>query len=106
MWKNWYDHIPIHEPIIVLELAEQRGPLNPKRRADRVSPSAVPTQSPGPTPQATTPTPQSLQIMPGAYPSPYMYPSPHMFPFPSPMPGWNASPDASFFSMTLTQPMI
>ncbi|MFQ6649812.1 hypothetical protein Gotur_022092 [Gossypium turneri] len=47
-----------------------------------------------------------IYIPAGAYPSPYMYPSPHMFPFPSPMPGWNASPDASFFSMTLTQPMI
>ncbi|MBA0666159.1 hypothetical protein Goklo_002606 [Gossypium klotzschianum] len=48
----------------------------------------MPTQSSSPTPQAMMPTPQPLQIMLGAYPSPYMYPNPYMFPFLSPMPGW------------------
>ncbi|KAG8478692.1 hypothetical protein CXB51_028557 [Gossypium anomalum] len=37
----------------------------------------------------------------GAYPSLYMYPN--MFPFPSPMPSWNAWPNASPFLMTPTQ---
>ncbi|MBA0638121.1 hypothetical protein Godav_022370, partial [Gossypium davidsonii] len=46
---------------------ERWSPLNLMRRHDRTGPSTVPTQSPGPTPQATTPTPQPLQIMPGAY---------------------------------------
>ncbi|MBA0780329.1 hypothetical protein Gotri_004441 [Gossypium trilobum] len=38
----------------------------------------------------------------GAYPSPYMYPKPYMFHFLSPIPGWNAWPGASLFSMTPT----
>ncbi|MBA0653244.1 hypothetical protein Goklo_020441 [Gossypium klotzschianum] len=38
-------------------------------------------------PQLTAPTPQPLQIMSGAYPSPYMYPNSYMFLFPSPMLG-------------------
>ncbi|MBA0671815.1 hypothetical protein Goklo_023875 [Gossypium klotzschianum] len=37
-------------------------------------------------PQPMTPISQPLQIMPGAYPSPYMYLNPYMFPFSSPMP--------------------
>ncbi|MBA0650689.1 hypothetical protein Goklo_018078 [Gossypium klotzschianum] len=57
------------------------------RMDDGTGPSTVPTQSPGLTPQATTPIPQPIQIMPGAYPSPYMYPNPYMFPFSSSMPG-------------------
>ncbi|MFQ6636967.1 hypothetical protein Gotur_013766 [Gossypium turneri] len=89
MWENWYDYIPTRKSIIVPELVERRGPLNPRSMANGVAPSTVPMQSPGPMPmpQVTTPTPQPLQIMPGAYPSPYMYPNPYMFPFPSPMPG-------------------
>ncbi|MBA0819128.1 hypothetical protein Gohar_022414, partial [Gossypium harknessii] len=48
-----------------IDLRERRGPLNPMRRDDGTGPSTAPTQSPGPTPQATTPTPQPFQIMPG-----------------------------------------
>ncbi|MBA0653898.1 hypothetical protein Goklo_020998 [Gossypium klotzschianum] len=54
---------------------------------DGAGPSTVLTQLLGPTPQATTLTPQPLQIIPGVYPSPYMYPNSYMFLFPSPMPG-------------------
>ncbi|KAG8502695.1 hypothetical protein CXB51_000515 [Gossypium anomalum] len=66
---------------------ERRSPLNLRRRDDGTGQSTVPTQSPSPMPQLMTHTLQPLQIMPGAYPSPYMYPNPHMFPFPSSMPG-------------------
>ncbi|MBA0753245.1 hypothetical protein Gogos_020948 [Gossypium gossypioides] len=120
--KNRYDHIPIREPIIVPELAcapnympwfriyskpyllskehrrqqirverERQGPLNPRRRDDGTGPST---------------TPQPLQIMVGAYPSPYMYHNPYMFPFLNPIPGWNGWPDVSPFPMTLTQSTI
>ncbi|MBA0670062.1 hypothetical protein Goklo_028994 [Gossypium klotzschianum] len=33
------------------------------------------------------PTVQLFQMMPGAYPNPFMYSSPYMFPFSSPMAG-------------------
>ncbi|KAG8474364.1 hypothetical protein CXB51_033808 [Gossypium anomalum] len=82
---------------------ERRGPLNPRSRDDDAGQSVAPTQSPGlstvptqppePTFQPTTPILQPFQIMPSAYPSPFMYPNPFMFPFPSPMAGWNAWPD-------------
>ncbi|KAG8480860.1 hypothetical protein CXB51_025489 [Gossypium anomalum] len=95
---------------------ERRGPLNPIRRNDDACPSAVLTQSPGPstvptqppglTLQPTTPISHPFQIMPGAYPSPYMYPNPFMFPFPSPMAGWNAWLGSSPFPITLSQPSI
>ncbi|MBA0878165.1 hypothetical protein Goshw_030282 [Gossypium schwendimanii] len=39
---------------------ERRGPLNQMRRDDDMGPSTEPTLSPGPTPQATTPIPESL----------------------------------------------
>ncbi|MFQ6631096.1 hypothetical protein Gotur_009966, partial [Gossypium turneri] len=106
IWENQYDHIPNREPIIVLELPERQGLLNLRRRDGGTGPSTAPIQSPGPMPQPMTPTPQPLQIMPGAYPSPYIYPNPYMFPFPSPMPGWKAWPGASPFLITLTQPTI
>ncbi|KAK5839787.1 hypothetical protein PVK06_008626 [Gossypium arboreum] len=77
---------------------ERRGPLNPKRRDDDAGPSIAPTQSSGPTVQRMTPTSQPFQIMPGAYPSPYM------FPFPSPMAGWNPWPRSSPFLNTSSQP--
>ncbi|KAG8496458.1 hypothetical protein CXB51_007558 [Gossypium anomalum] len=85
---------------------ERRSPLNPRRMDDSTGPSTAPIQSSGPTPQPMTPTPQPLQIMPGAYPSPYMYPNSYMFPFPSPMPGWNAWIGVSPFLMTLAQSLI
>ncbi|KAG8488653.1 hypothetical protein CXB51_016716 [Gossypium anomalum] len=76
---------------------ERRGPLNLRRRDDDASPSAASTQSPGPstaptqlsgpTLQPMTPISQPFQIIPGAYPSPYMYLNPFMFPFLSPMAG-------------------
>ncbi|KAK5784723.1 hypothetical protein PVK06_039250 [Gossypium arboreum] len=69
-------------------------------------PSTAPTQPPGPTFQPTTPISQSFQIMPGAYPSPYMYPNPFMLSFPSPMTGWNAWPGLSPFLITPSQPPI
>ncbi|MBA0650118.1 hypothetical protein Goklo_017590, partial [Gossypium klotzschianum] len=76
---------------------ERRDPLNPIRRDDDVDPSTAPTQSPGPSPdpatapiqslgptlQSTTPIAQPFQMMPGAYPIPFMYPNPYMFPFSS-----------------------
>ncbi|MFQ6668969.1 hypothetical protein Gotur_034406, partial [Gossypium turneri] len=76
------------------------------RRDNGMGPSTAPIQSLGPMPQPTTPTPQPLQIMPGAYPSPYMYHNRYMFHFSSPMPGWNAWPGASLFPITSTQPTI
>ncbi|KAG8479458.1 hypothetical protein CXB51_029671 [Gossypium anomalum] len=85
---------------------ERQDLLNPKRKDDGTGPSIVPTQSPSAMPQLTIPTPQPLQIMSRAYPSPYMYPNPYMFPFPSSMSGWNAWPGASHFPMTLIQPPI
>ncbi|MBA0784672.1 hypothetical protein Gotri_028199, partial [Gossypium trilobum] len=104
IWENQSNNIPIREPIIVPE--ERRDPLNLRRMDDDTGSSTTPTQLSGPTPQPTTPIPQLLQIMPSAYPSPYMYPNPYMFHFLSPMPGWNAWPGASPFSMTPTQPTI
>ncbi|MFQ6666801.1 hypothetical protein Gotur_033030 [Gossypium turneri] len=82
---------------------ERRGPLNPRQRDDDVGPSTrlkhspgpslaaiqspgparAPTQSPDPTVQPMIPTTQPFQMMPGAYPSPFMYLNPYMFPFPS-----------------------
>ncbi|KAG8472749.1 hypothetical protein CXB51_034648 [Gossypium anomalum] len=106
MWENRYDYIPTQEPIIVPELAERRGSLNPRRRDDDAGPSTAPTQSSSPTVQRTTLTSQPFQIMPGAYPSLYMYPNPYMFPFPSPMAGWNPWPRSSSFPITLSQPPI
>ncbi|MFQ6653282.1 hypothetical protein Gotur_024759 [Gossypium turneri] len=105
MWEDWYDYIPTWEPIIISELAERRGPLNPRKRNNDASPSTrpkhspgpsslliqspgpatTPTQSPDPVVQQTIPTAQPFQMMPGAYPSPFMYPNPYMFPFSSPM---------------------
>ncbi|PPR95135.1 hypothetical protein GOBAR_AA25536 [Gossypium barbadense] len=75
-------------------------------RDDGKDPSTVPTQSPGPMPQATTPILQPLQIMPGVYLSLYMYPNPYMFSFPSPMSGWIAWSGASPFLITPTQSKI
>ncbi|KAK5826447.1 hypothetical protein PVK06_021366 [Gossypium arboreum] len=66
-------------------------------------PSIVPTQSPGPTLQPTTPISQPFQIMPDAYPSPYIYLNPYMFPFSSPMAGWNAWPGSSPFLISPSQ---
>ncbi|MBA0636431.1 hypothetical protein Godav_029104, partial [Gossypium davidsonii] len=80
---------------------ERRGLLNPRRRDDDAGPSTrprhspgpssaaiqspgptrTPTQSPDPTIQPTIPMTQHFQMMPGAYPSPFMYPNPYMFPF-------------------------
>ncbi|MBA0876367.1 hypothetical protein Goshw_026531 [Gossypium schwendimanii] len=79
---------------------EQRSLLNPKKRDNSTGPSTAPTQSLGPTPQLTTPTPQPLQIMSGAYPSPYMYHNRYMFHFSNSMPGWNACPGASPFPIS------
>ncbi|MBA0859348.1 hypothetical protein Goshw_006039 [Gossypium schwendimanii] len=39
---------------------ERRGPLNLKKMDDGTGPSTTPTQSLGPTPQATTATPHPL----------------------------------------------
>ncbi|KAK5792572.1 hypothetical protein PVK06_033687 [Gossypium arboreum] len=85
---------------------ERRGLLNPRRRDDDASPSTAPTQSSGPTVQRTTPTSQAFQIMPDAYPSPYMYPNPYMFLFPSPMASWNPWPESSSFPITPCPPSI
>ncbi|PPR91066.1 hypothetical protein GOBAR_AA29620 [Gossypium barbadense] len=123
MWENRYDYIPTQEPVIVPEIhgkpyllleeerrrqtlvqRERRGSLNLRRRDDNTGLSVVPTQSPGPSTAPTQPPP--FQIMPGAYPSPYMYPNPFMFPLPSPMAGWNAWPDSCLFPITPSQPPI
>ncbi|KAH1090771.1 hypothetical protein J1N35_018028 [Gossypium stocksii] len=85
---------------------ERRGLLNPMRRDDGTCPSIVQTQSPGPMPQLTAPTSHPLQIISGAYPSPFMYPNPYMISFTSPMPAWNAWASASLFPITPTQPTI
>ncbi|KAG8478892.1 hypothetical protein CXB51_028738 [Gossypium anomalum] len=95
---------------------ERRGPLNPRRRDDDAGqstaptqspgPSTAPTQPPGPTLQSTTPISHPFQIMPDAYPSPYMYPNPFMFPFPNPIAGWNAWPSLSLFLITSSQSPI
>ncbi|MFQ6642718.1 hypothetical protein Gotur_018344, partial [Gossypium turneri] len=88
---------------------ERRGPLNLRRRDDDAGPSTRPRNSPGPSlapitlsgpatapiqspdpvVQPTIPTAQPFQMMPGAYPSPFMYPNPYMFPFSSLMVGWS-----------------
>ncbi|MFQ6663299.1 hypothetical protein Gotur_030881 [Gossypium turneri] len=105
---------------------ERHGPLNPRRRDSDVGPSTTPTQSPGPTTAPTqslglataltqlpgptlqqmTPTAQPFQMMPSAYPSPFIYPNPYMFPFSSPMAGWNPWPSSSPFLMSLSGPPI
>ncbi|KAK5818466.1 hypothetical protein PVK06_023403 [Gossypium arboreum] len=85
---------------------KQWNPLNTRRRDNETGPSTAPTQSPALMPQPTTPTSQPLQIMPGAYCSPYMYSNLYMFPFPSPMPSWNALPGVSPFPITPTQQII
>ncbi|KAK5776301.1 hypothetical protein PVK06_044260 [Gossypium arboreum] len=85
---------------------KRRGPLNPRRRDDDAGPSIAPTQSSGPIVQPTTLTTQPFQIMPSAYPSPYMYPNPYMFPFPSPIAGWNPLPGSSLLPITPSQPLI
>ncbi|MBA0670830.1 hypothetical protein Goklo_029143 [Gossypium klotzschianum] len=86
---------------------EQRGPLNPRRMDDDAGPSMRPRNSPGPSlapitssgpataptqspdlvVQPTILTAQPFQMMPGAYPSPFMYLNIYMFPFSSPMAG-------------------
>ncbi|KAK5819380.1 hypothetical protein PVK06_024377 [Gossypium arboreum] len=101
---------------LILVQRERRGSLNLRRRDDDAGLSVVPTQSPGPstaptqppvpTFQPKTPISQPFQIMPGAYPSPYMYPNPFIFPLPSPMAGWNAWPDSCLFPITPSQPPI
>ncbi|MBA0670059.1 hypothetical protein Goklo_028994 [Gossypium klotzschianum] len=50
------------------------------------------------------PTVQLFQMMPGAYPNPFMYSSPYMFPFSSPMAGWSPWSGSSLFSVTLSGP--
>ncbi|KAG8489225.1 hypothetical protein CXB51_017302 [Gossypium anomalum] len=82
--KQWQLHVQ----------RERRGPLNPRRRDDDAVPSTAPTQSPGPatgltqspglTVQLSTPTAQPLQMMPG----------------------WNAWPGSSPFSVTPSRPLI
>ncbi|KAK8295749.1 hypothetical protein V6Z11_D05G079300 [Gossypium hirsutum] len=89
---------------------ERRGPLNPRRMDDDAGPSTAPPQSPGPataptqspslTLQPMTPTTQLFQMMPGAYPSPFMYPNPYVFHFSSPMAGGSQWPGSSPFSIT------
>ncbi|XP_052489679.1 serine/threonine-protein phosphatase 7 long form homolog [Gossypium raimondii] len=88
---------------------ERRGPLNLRRKDNDAGPSTgpkhspdlssaaiqspsptrAPTQSPDPVVQPTIPMAQPFQMMPGAFPSPFMYLNPYMFPFPSPMAGWS-----------------
>ncbi|MBA0669772.1 hypothetical protein Goklo_024632, partial [Gossypium klotzschianum] len=88
---------------------ERCGPLNSKQRDDdagpstrprhspdpssaaiqSLSPARAPTQSLDPVVQPMIPMAQPFQVMPGAYPSPFMYPNPYMFPFLSPMAGWS-----------------
>ncbi|MBA0669639.1 hypothetical protein Goklo_029124 [Gossypium klotzschianum] len=88
---------------------ERRGPLNLRRRDDDAGPSTrpknspgpssapitlsgpatAPTQSPDPVVQPIIPKAQPFQMMPSAFPSPFMYPNPYMFPFSSPMAGWS-----------------
>ncbi|MFQ6629364.1 hypothetical protein Gotur_006618 [Gossypium turneri] len=77
----------IHGKAYLLSEEKRQGPLIPRTMADWVDPSTTPMQSLSPMKQAAMPIPQPLQIIPGAYPSPYMYPNSYMFPFPSPMPG-------------------
>ncbi|MBA0878261.1 hypothetical protein Goshw_002715, partial [Gossypium schwendimanii] len=64
----------------------------------------APTESPDPAVQPTIPTKQLFQMIPDAYPSPFMYPNPYMFPFLSPMAGWSQCPDSSPFSVTSSGP--
>ncbi|MBA0673644.1 hypothetical protein Goklo_007346, partial [Gossypium klotzschianum] len=45
--RHWQIHVE----------SERRGLLNPKRMDDDTGPLTAPTQSQGPTPQSTTPTP-------------------------------------------------
>ncbi|MBA0670061.1 hypothetical protein Goklo_028994, partial [Gossypium klotzschianum] len=52
------------------------------------------------------PTVQLFQMMPGAYPNPFMYSSPYMFPFSSPMAGWSPWSGSSLFSVTLSGPSM
>ncbi|MBA0729081.1 hypothetical protein Golax_022544 [Gossypium laxum] len=50
------------------------------------------------------PTEQPFQMMPGAYPSPFMYPNPYMFSFSSPLAGWSLWPGSSPFFVTSSGP--
>ncbi|MFQ6657620.1 hypothetical protein Gotur_027224 [Gossypium turneri] len=103
---------------------ERRRPLNPRRQDDEGSPSTSPKhspgsssaaiQSPGPTRAPTQsldaavqpmiPTQPPFQMMPGAFPSPYMYPNTYMYPFPSPMVGWSQMPGSAPFPVMPSGP--
>ncbi|MFQ6658632.1 hypothetical protein Gotur_027806 [Gossypium turneri] len=105
---------------------ERRGPLNLRRRDDDVGLLMRPRQSPGPSSapiqssspataltqsldpavQPMIPTAQPFQMMPGAYPSPFMYPNPYMFSFFSHMVGWSPWPGSSPFSITPSGPQM
>ncbi|MFQ6654910.1 hypothetical protein Gotur_025692 [Gossypium turneri] len=86
-------------------MEDDEGPSTRPRQSPGPSSAAIqspgagraPTQSPDPAVQPTIPTAQSFQMMPGAYPRPFMYPNPYMFPFLSTMAGGSSSqhrPDA------------
>ncbi|XP_052476320.1 uncharacterized protein LOC128032073 isoform X1 [Gossypium raimondii] len=103
---------------------EMRGPLNPRRQDDKGSPSTrprhspgsssaamklpgptrAPTQSPDAAVQPIIPTHPPFQMMPGAFPSPYMYPNPYMYHFPSPMAGWSQIPGSAPFPVMPSGP--
>ncbi|MFQ6653764.1 hypothetical protein Gotur_024999 [Gossypium turneri] len=67
-------------------------------------PAGAQTQSPDPAVQPMIPMQLPFQMMPGAFPSPFMYPNPYMFPFPSPMVGWSQWPGSASFPVTPSGP--
>ncbi|MFQ6659892.1 hypothetical protein Gotur_028611 [Gossypium turneri] len=87
----------IHGKPYLLSLEERQdddaGPSTRPRQSPGPSSAAIqspgpriaPTQSPDPAVQPMIPTQPPFQMMPGAFPSPFIYPNPYMFPFPSPM---------------------
>ncbi|MFQ6640493.1 hypothetical protein Gotur_014445, partial [Gossypium turneri] len=105
---------------------ERRGPLNPRGQDDKGSPSTSPRQSPGSSSaamqslsrtraltqspdaaiQPMIPTQPPFQIMPGAFPSPYIYSNPYMYPFSSPMAGWSQMPGSAPFPVMPSGPPI
>ncbi|MFQ6652540.1 hypothetical protein Gotur_024356 [Gossypium turneri] len=66
----------------------------------------APTQSPDAAIQPMIPTQLPFQMMPGAFPSPYMYPNPYMYPFLSPMAGWSQMPGSAPFPVMPSGPPI
>ncbi|MFQ6657619.1 hypothetical protein Gotur_027224 [Gossypium turneri] len=67
-------------------------------------PTRAPTQSLDAAVQPMIPTQPPFQMMPGAFPSPYMYPNTYMYPFPSPMVGWSQMPGSAPFPVMPSGP--